>query len=372
MPDPDQDAGPGDRARWIPRWELQQQGSLPDREDRFTALIDAVEEAAGRPDPLVLDLGCGPGSLSVRLLDRIPAAPVVAVDADPVLLALARAAYGQRDGLRFADVDLRSNGWSAALGLDRPADAAVSTTALHWLRPDALHLMYARLATVLRPGGLLLDGDHLKDDAAAVPTLARLGRVLIEREEQRRFPDGLPETWSGWWEAIKEDPALAAPLAEREQRRLTEDHHGRSPSSWPPTWRGCAPRASPRSAPSGSAARTASWSAFSPPDPSPPPEHDRGALCASCAHNDRADGEGLPGSRGGRGSAGPVLVETSSPANVPVDAARAADPLHCGGAPWKRRSPRSSSPAAPAGSRSPGRRRGRGSAADLRAVLRSM
>ncbi len=219
---PDREAA----GRWIARWEIQQQGYLPDREERFTALIDAVEEAAGRPDPLVLDLGCGPGSLSVRLLDRIPAARVIAIDTDPVLLALGRAAYGQQDRLRFADLDLRSNGWTAGLGLDRPADAAVSTTALHWLRPDALRVMYARLATVLRPGGLLLDGDHLKDDATAVPTLARLGQALIEREEQRRFPGGLPETWQDWWEAIKADPALAAPLAERERRRLTEDHHG--------------------------------------------------------------------------------------------------------------------------------------------------
>ena len=27
---------------WIERWDVQQQGYLPDREDRFTALIDAV------------------------------------------------------------------------------------------------------------------------------------------------------------------------------------------------------------------------------------------------------------------------------------------------------------------------------------------
>jgi trans-aconitate methyltransferase len=67
---------------WIAKWDEQQEENLPDREDRFTALIDAVEEGAGRPDPLVLDLGCGPGSLSVRLLDRIPAATVVAVDGD--------------------------------------------------------------------------------------------------------------------------------------------------------------------------------------------------------------------------------------------------------------------------------------------------
>ena len=67
---------------WIARWERQQEVYLADREDRFTALIDAVEVAAGRPDPLVIDLGCGPGSLAVRLLRRLPSATVIAVDAD--------------------------------------------------------------------------------------------------------------------------------------------------------------------------------------------------------------------------------------------------------------------------------------------------
>jgi hypothetical protein len=44
---------------------------------------------------------------------------VIAIDTDPVLLALGRTAYGDRDGLRFADVDLRSDGWTGALGLEQ-------------------------------------------------------------------------------------------------------------------------------------------------------------------------------------------------------------------------------------------------------------
>src|ERR1700687_3141677 len=68
---------------WIERWDRQQEVYMPDREDRFTALIDAVEAGTGRPDPLVLDLGCGPRSLAVRLLDRISDAPVIAIDTDP-------------------------------------------------------------------------------------------------------------------------------------------------------------------------------------------------------------------------------------------------------------------------------------------------
>jgi SAM-dependent methyltransferase len=212
-------------AAWIDRWDAQQQGFLPDREERFTTLIDAVK--AGRPDPLVLDLGCGPGSLAVRLLDEIPDATVVGIDADPVLLGLARAAWAGRPGLRYAELDLREGGWAGALGLDRPADAAVSTTALHWLTPEALAAMYAELATVLRPGGLMLDCDHLAEDEATAPTLARLGRALTECEKLRHPPAA--ESWTGWWEAVRADPALAGLAVRRDRLGLDSEHHG-SPS----------------------------------------------------------------------------------------------------------------------------------------------
>src|ERR1700733_10820550 len=123
-----------DAAReWIARWDAQQQDRLPDREDRFTALVDAVEAGVGRADPLILDLGCGPGSLAVRLLARLPEATIVAIDADPLTLALGRAAWPDLPGLRFTDADLREPGWSGSLDLGRQPDAAVSTTALHWL-----------------------------------------------------------------------------------------------------------------------------------------------------------------------------------------------------------------------------------------------
>jgi trans-aconitate methyltransferase len=222
---------------WIERWDSQQTGYVPHREERFTALIDVVAAAAGRDDPLVLDLGCGPGSLAVRLLDRLPDATVVAVDADPVLLALGRAATAGRPGLRFADLDLREPGWTAALDLGRPADAAVSTTALHWLGEDELAALYAELATVLRPGGVLVNGDHLADDA---PTLARLGDALLDAERQRQYPGWAkdakdardakdaseqPENWTDWWSAVLADPNLAGPVAQRADRQRLPAHH---------------------------------------------------------------------------------------------------------------------------------------------------
>ncbi|GII65867.1 methyltransferase [Sphaerisporangium krabiense] len=210
---------------WITRWDRQQEGYLPDREERFTALIDAVEAGAGRSDPLVLDLGCGPGSLSSRLLDRLPGATVVAIDADPLLLALGDAVNAGRPGLRFADHDLREPGWAAALGLPRPADVAVSTTALHWLSPGDLRTMLAELTSVLRPGGLFLNGDHMEAGDVA-PRLGELERAVHDRATARRFGAGMPEDWRQWWDAAGADPELAELCHARERRVAGADHHG--------------------------------------------------------------------------------------------------------------------------------------------------
>ncbi|MER6951453.1 class I SAM-dependent methyltransferase [Nonomuraea sp. NPDC000554] len=204
---------------WIARWDRQQEGYLPDREERFTALIDAVE-ALDRPDPLVIDLGCGPGSLSARLLERLPEATVIPVDADPLLIGLGQAAYPRLD---FVSADLRTPGWTKALELERPADAAVSTTALHWISEPDLKVVYAEVATVLRPGGLLLNGDHLDSDQTT-PVLAHLERALHARETERMFAGNPPEDWRQWWDAITADPDFA----ELDAARTTAgaDHHG--------------------------------------------------------------------------------------------------------------------------------------------------
>jgi len=65
---------------WLDRWDRQQEFYLADREERFAVIADVVEAACGA-EPLVVDLGVGPGSLAVRLLDRLPGARVVGIDA---------------------------------------------------------------------------------------------------------------------------------------------------------------------------------------------------------------------------------------------------------------------------------------------------
>ena len=143
---------------WIESWEAQQDQFMPDREERFQIMFKVVALLAGDGPMTVLDLGCGPGSLSIRLLRRFPSARVIGVDLDPVLLKIGREAYAGEPRLRFVTADLSAPGWTERLGLDEAPAAALSTTALHWLDLDGVTRLYGDLAGLLRPGGVLLDG----------------------------------------------------------------------------------------------------------------------------------------------------------------------------------------------------------------------
>ncbi|MDT4900552.1 MAG: hypothetical protein QOJ78_1482 [Pseudonocardiales bacterium] len=196
--------------QWLDRWDRQQEFYVADREERFTVIGDVVAAVANRPDPVVVDLGAGPGSLSVRLLHRLPDAEVIAVDADPMLLGLAQAAYGSTRGLRIVEHDLRDADWVPALG--RPdgvegVDAIVSTTALHWLTEPELGALYRACAGLLRPGGVLVDGDNLRESADRPRLDALTKHVRDARIERTAGRDR--EDWSAWWEAVAQAPELA-------------------------------------------------------------------------------------------------------------------------------------------------------------------
>jgi SAM-dependent methyltransferase len=107
----------------------------------------------------------------------------------------------------------------------------VSTTALHWLPEPDLRAFYKELTTTLRPGGLLLDGDHFLLDPAENPVLSALDRAMRQREYTRRFPDGHSENWYGWWEAVAADPVLAPLAAERNRRVVEAGHDSHSEST---------------------------------------------------------------------------------------------------------------------------------------------
>ncbi|MCH0538261.1 class I SAM-dependent methyltransferase [Streptomyces sp. MUM 203J] len=200
-----------DWAAWQDSWDRQQQWYMPDREERFSVMLDMVEACAGTA-PRVLDLACGTGSITKRLLERFPDATSVGVDLDPALLAIAEGYFAGDSRARFVRGDLTDPAWTARLP-HTSYDAVLTATALHWLRREPLAALYGRLAGLLREGGVFMNADRMADETTPRINAAERARRHAAMDRAKARGDVLD--WAEWWQVAAQDPVLAAPTAER-------------------------------------------------------------------------------------------------------------------------------------------------------------
>ncbi|MEU8587827.1 class I SAM-dependent methyltransferase [Streptomyces sp. NPDC048664] len=195
---------------WQASWDRQQEWYMPDREERFRIMLDMVEACVGA-EPRVLDLACGTGSITARLLARFPGATSTGVDLDPALLAIARGTFEGDDRVTFVEADLTDPGWPARLPHET-YDAVLTATALHWLRTGPLDTLYGRIAALVRGGGVFMNADHMIDDTTPRINALESGQRRARREQALK--DGALD-WAEWWRTAGEDPVLAGPTARR-------------------------------------------------------------------------------------------------------------------------------------------------------------
>ncbi|MEU0719553.1 class I SAM-dependent methyltransferase [Streptomyces lavendulocolor] len=195
---------------WQDSWDRQQEWYMPDREERFRVMLDMVEALTG-PAPRVLDLACGTGSITKRLLDRFPDAVSTGVDLDPALLTIARGYFAGDERVTFVRADLTDPAWVRALPYDT-YDAVLTATALHWLRAEPLAALYRQLGGLVREGGVLMNADRMKD--GSTPRIDAAERAHRHAAMDRAKAAGALD-WAAWWDLAAADPVLAAPTAER-------------------------------------------------------------------------------------------------------------------------------------------------------------
>ena len=223
------DAGTGtttaDWAAWQESWDRQQEWYMPDREERLRVMLDMVEAVVG-PEPRVLDLACGTGSITARLLARFPGATSTGVDLDPALLAIAEGTFADDKRVSFVTADLVDPTWPERLPYDA-YDAVLTATALHWLHLEPLADLYGRVAALLRAGGVFLNADHMIDESA--PRINAAARALDRARKDRAKLDGALD-WEAWWALAAQDPVLAEPTARRYEI-FGEHGEGETPSA---------------------------------------------------------------------------------------------------------------------------------------------
>lgn len=190
-------------------WDRQQEVYIEHREVRFQLMLDLISHLqSNRCENLrVLDLACGPGSMSTRVLERFPTAQVTAVDLDPMLLQLGQLSRADcKSQPIWVQADLRDDNLPALLP-EQQYDVIVSTTALHWLTPGELAALYRKLHGLLVPDGVFLNGDYFPPSRPGIrieKAVLAVGSNRMSRLTNAGAPD-----WDSWWDRLRSSEEFA-------------------------------------------------------------------------------------------------------------------------------------------------------------------
>src|SRR5439155_4911693 len=107
------------------RWDAQAYERVSDPQVRWAQPV--LDRLQLRGDECVLDAGCGTGRISEQLLRRLPHVTLIALDADPAMIAAARQRLARHRLVDFLVADLLQ-----PLPVE-PVDAVLLTDAFHWV-----------------------------------------------------------------------------------------------------------------------------------------------------------------------------------------------------------------------------------------------
>ncbi len=123
-------------------WDAQTYDRVADPQEAWAREI--LDRSGFGSNDVVLDAGCGSGRVTKLLLERV--GRVVAVDADPAMVAKAREALPPEVEVRRQDL--------LDLTVEEPVDAVFSCAVFHWITDH--ERLFARLRAALKPGGRLV------------------------------------------------------------------------------------------------------------------------------------------------------------------------------------------------------------------------
>jgi 2-polyprenyl-3-methyl-5-hydroxy-6-metoxy-1,4-benzoquinol methylase len=162
-------------------------------------------------DGHILDVGCGPADIPIRLARALPLCRITGVDASQPMIDVANRAVkhaGLADRITLRCERLQS------LRLAEPCDAGISNSVLHHL-VNPLRFWYA-LKQLIKPGGSVLVMDLLRPDS---PDAAQ---AIVDRYAAHEPPILRRDFYHSLLAAFTEDE-VASQLAEMNFSRLLID-----------------------------------------------------------------------------------------------------------------------------------------------------
>ncbi|NBD17791.1 MAG: methyltransferase domain-containing protein [Cyanobacteria bacterium] len=131
----------------------------------YDEMLDAIALCVPSQSSRILELGCGTGELTVKVLKQCPHAELVAVDYSPRMIDFVGAkldAQGERDRVKTLQLDFGA--WAndeADAEVGSRFDAIISSLAIHHLTDAMKGKLFQKIARSLNPGGQFWNADPL-------------------------------------------------------------------------------------------------------------------------------------------------------------------------------------------------------------------
>lgn len=141
---------------------------LPHYEEMLSAIARCLPTATTR----VLELGCGTGELSLKVLQQCPSAELIAVDYSPRMLSYAQAKLQAEEyAERVTWVEADFGDWAeegVEVLQDIKFDACVSSLAIHHLSDATKLRLFQRIHQSLKPDGRFWNADPVLPESSVL------------------------------------------------------------------------------------------------------------------------------------------------------------------------------------------------------------
>ncbi|GGA19811.1 class I SAM-dependent methyltransferase [Okeania sp. KiyG1] len=156
---------------------------------RYDEMLDVIVRCVPKNCDRILELGCGTGELSLKLLHKYPNAQIVAVDYSPRMLEFAKTkidAAGYTN--RWTEIEMDFGEWANNADLLSPIsdgfNACVSSLAIHHLSDSMKLKLFQKINKSLNYGGCFWNADPV------LPATTELAEVFKEIQQEWAISQG--------------------------------------------------------------------------------------------------------------------------------------------------------------------------------------
>lgn len=133
-------------------YDAQRAYVIPEMQKFYDAAIWSADSLIDNPD--ILDIGAGTGLLSALIIQKFPSANLILMDISENMLEVARQRFYGQANIRYIVSD-----YSRA-ELIGQYDIICSALSIHHLAPDDKRLLFGRIFSALKRGGLFINADQ--------------------------------------------------------------------------------------------------------------------------------------------------------------------------------------------------------------------